>query len=237
MIGTWHRMIIASGLGIPSIDQSDHQIERECVVLLHGLARTPNSMKVLQWSLENNGYRVINQGYPSRRGGIDSLADAALGQAIEKCGSAPKIHVVCHSLGGILLRHWSARNKIRNAGRAVMLGPPNAGSELVDAFHDWDLFTHIHGPAGRQLGTRCGSSPSGLPECAHFELGIIAGNKSLNLLSTALIKGPNDGKVSVSSAFAIPAKDKLVLPVSHTWMTMDKGVVAAVERFLERGSF
>jgi hypothetical protein len=183
-------------------------------------------MRILQWSLESAGYRVINVGYPSRQKSIEALARDSIDRAVDTCGSASKIHFVTHSLGGILLRQWSGNNRLANAG-----------SELVDAFRDWEFFGKLHGPAGLQLGTKPGSPTIDLPPCEDLDLGIIAGSKSINPISSAFITGPNDGKVSVSSAFSIVAKDKLVLPVSHTWMTMHPKVIGAVEQFLEKGSF
>src|SRR5438093_953210 len=36
---------------------------RDCVVLLHGLGRTPRSMRRLASDLARKGYRVVNAGY------------------------------------------------------------------------------------------------------------------------------------------------------------------------------
>ena len=46
----------------------------ECVILLHGLARTEASMRPLERVLEAEGYTVINEGYPSRHRSIRALA-------------------------------------------------------------------------------------------------------------------------------------------------------------------
>jgi triacylglycerol lipase len=236
-MNSWKTMIIASSLGLEDIDHQTDYSEQECVILLHGLARTPSSMRILEWSLKNAGYRVINIGYPSRQATIAKLSEDVLSRAVDMCGNTSKIHIVTHSLGGIILRQWSIKHRLLNAGRAVMLGPPNGGSELVDAFKDWPVFETIHGPAGKQLGKKSGSLISDLPVCSDFDLGIIAGSRSINPLASAFISGPNDGKVSVSSAFSIAARDKLVLPVSHTWMTIHPKVVEQVERFIKQGSF
>jgi triacylglycerol esterase/lipase EstA (alpha/beta hydrolase family) len=39
----------------------------ECVILLHGLARSPRSMKRMQKYLKKEGYRVYNLDYPTTK--------------------------------------------------------------------------------------------------------------------------------------------------------------------------
>jgi triacylglycerol lipase len=211
---------------------------KDYVILLHGLGRTPLSMKRLEWTLKKEGYRVINGAYPSTRISVQDAADHWLGKILaqQTPDKTVKIHFVGHSLGGIVLRQYLTNHRIENLGRVVMLAPPNQGSELADKLRNNCLYRFVTGPAGQQLGTGDSNLPKqlGPPD---FELGIIAGDRSLNPLFSKWISGLDDGKVSVLSTQLPGAKDFLVVHHSHTWLAWSREVTVAVSQFLQAGSF
>jgi triacylglycerol lipase len=221
-------------------DTAGRPSEKDCVVLLHGLARTHRSMNTMASALEEAGYRTINMDYPSRKCAIEHLAMQTIPEALKRCraASCDTIHFVTHSMGGILLRCYLSRQPIEKLGRVVMLSPPNHGSEAVDALRNNSWFRWLNGPAGQQLGTGPDGIVAGLG-AVQCPVGVITGNVHalFDIWLSKRIPGEDDGKVSVQSARVEGMSDFLVLPYSHTFIMNKKQVAAQTLHFLRHGSF
>jgi triacylglycerol lipase len=212
--------------------------EEECVIMLHGIGRSPRSLSRLESGLSKAGYRVFNLDYPSTKFPIEYLAEEVLQSLIERlseeCPAA--LHFVTHSMGGIVIRYYLQHHDLPNLGRVVMISPPNGGSELADILNTSILFKRFMAPAGRQLGTDKDSLPRRL-KAADFEVGVIAGNKSYNPINSLILSGADDGTVTVDSTKLPGMSDFIVLPYSHRSIIRSKEVIAQVVHFLRFGAF
>ncbi len=211
-------------------------VQADCVILLHGLARTSSSMEKIANALEEKKFSVVNVDYPSRKHPISELATMAIESGLKDCPQDGNKHFVTHSLGGILIRQYLSNKKIKNLGRVIMIAPPNQGSEVVDNWRNVPGFKTLNGPAGLQLGTDKESIPRQLGP-VDFEVGIIAGNTTFNPILSLSLPNPDDGKVSVESTKVKGMSDFVVVPHSHPFIMRASIVIEHVLSFLKTGRF
>ncbi|MCL6414067.1 alpha/beta hydrolase [Aestuariirhabdus sp. Z084] len=211
---------------------------KECVVLLHGLARSSTSMEALEERLTSTNYDVVNVDYPSREMPIEQLSTLAIEQALSSCQmqQAFPVHFVTHSLGGLLVRYYYSHNSTNGLGRVVMLGPPNQGSQVVDHLRALPGFEFVNGPSGMQLGTDADGMPRQLGP-VNFELAVIAGTQSMNLFLSLFLPNPDDGKVSVANTKVKGMCSFVALPTTHPFMMKNNVVINEVVSFLQAGRF
>lgn len=201
------------------------------VVLVHGLWYGRPGMWPLARRLERRGWRCERFGYPSVRtrpaDNARRLADFVA--SLE----ADTVHLVGHSLGGLLiLQCLKLSHAALPPGRVVLLGSPLAGSEVARRL-----------ARNRRLGASIGRSAEllspgieGLP--AGREIGAIAGTAPVGAgRLVARLEPPHDGTVTVAETRAPGLAAQLELPVSHTGLVFSPAVAEAVDRFLHSGRF
>jgi triacylglycerol lipase len=222
----------------PAVGNGPDRSDGAKVVLLHGLLRGSSSMKKMEAALEGADFRVCNIDYPSRKHPIDTLVERFVLPEMARCfpDTAAPANFVTHSLGGILVRRLAVLHPGFRIGRVVMLSPPNQGSEVVDKLGGSWWFNKLNGPAGNQLGTDSNSVPIQLPRPS-FELGVLAGTRSLDPLSSWLIPGDDDGKVSLKNMKLDGMRDFRKVAATHTFIVRDKEAIRQTILFLKTGLF
>lgn len=208
----------------------------DCVVLLHGIGRTKANMDEIQQDLQDHGYNVLNIDYPSRTAGIVELAENIHPHIkkflkTRKC----KVHFVGYSLGTLVIRAYLSKHAPKKLGRFVMIAPPNKGSEVADFIGDTAAYKNFYGPAGQELRTKLDYDI--LLGKLKGDVGVIAGDRSIDPVSSFVIDGPDDGKVSVESTKIDGMKDHIVIHATHTFITTNDEAVAQARYFIENGTF
>jgi pimeloyl-ACP methyl ester carboxylesterase len=189
--------------------------------------------------LEGLGYKVRNLDYPSTRLPIEKIAERIELEIEDAAESTDgNVHLIGHSMGGLIIRAVLKNYRPSNLGRVIMIGTPNKGSQVADFLQSVPLYKKLYGPAGQQLIT----DQSGFADIfgpVDFDLGIIAGNRTVDPISSFIIgySRPNDGKVAVENTKLEGAADHIVVATNHTFFPTSKVMWRQAEVFLDNGVF
>lgn len=208
----------------------------ECVVVLHGIARSSAHMQPLADDLQQHGYRVLNVDYPSTEYPLEILLpelEERLADSLQQCET---VHYVGYSMGGLLARGLAGRHPRSTLGRVVQLAPPNHGSEVADFLLNNSLYRWVYGPAGQQLTTHNEATQTLLGK-VDYELGVVAGIGSIDPISSFIIPGPDDGKVAISRTKVDGMSDHIIIPGSHSFFPSNTEVQQQTRHFLTNGHF
>lgn len=222
---------------IPKIKRASFRNKGDYVILIHGLLLGSASMKRISDSIDTHGFQVLNFHCSMKKYSIPVISNKILHNFITKhcLDKTKKIHFVTHSIGGIILRDYIQHHNMINIGRVVMLAPPNHGSEMYEAFDKIGLNKRFLGSSGKQVSQKIYLEM--MDKKVTFDLGIIAGNKTINPLSFFVFKRENDGVISVSSTKITGMKSHIVIPTSHYFMLFSSKVIRQILVFLSRGKF
>lgn len=213
--------------------------QRPCVILLHGLGESEMRMWPISYWLTFQGYRVVNVPYPSTLYPVEQLAEEYIEPLLGNFATEPVLHMVTHSMGGLLLRYCLLKQAQPNLKRVVMLTPANEGSETFEVYRHHPLFTMLYGPAGEQSGVhKAFSFPRQIGEPdINFDLGIVAGCISLDPVSFLVTPSPHDGRTSVEGTKMDGMTDHIVIPSTHEFVSYHPLAVYQTIHFLEHGQF
>ena len=203
------------------------------VVYVHGLWLTGLEAFLLQRRVEQaTGWSWRAFPYLSTMQSMDDSADGL--HAFIAAQQAPVVHLVGHSLGGLVILRCLERHPVQPPGRVVFLGTPAMGSHAAAEFGRLPFGPALLGETAVQeliLG--------GPRRWTHErELGVIAGDQPIALARLVVeFEGANDGAVSVDETRIPGARAHVVLPVSHTGMLLAPRVADEIGAFLATGAF
>ncbi len=119
---------------------------RELVVLTHGIASTRFFLAPLAARLRSAGFTTRLTGYPSLWWSNETFGKRLAALLRRVAPSYDRVHIVVHSMGGIVARCALREELPPNFGRVVQIAPPNRGSHMatrlaVECGHPaWDNF-------------------------------------------------------------------------------------------------
>ncbi len=208
-------------------------VSKESVVLIHGLWLPALCLRPLARRLERQDFAVQLFSYPSVR--ADLCTNAGRLTHFLATLNADTVHLVGHSLGGILIRALFHYHPLQKPGRIVTLGAPHGGSRVAQYLSHYAFWRRA---MGKSVADLLGGIPQNwLPPTR--EMGAISGSRSLGLgrLLYRHLPAPNDGLLTVEESTLVGARDHLKLPVSHTGMLFSRAVARRVSAFLTTGHF
>lgn len=201
--------------------------DQATVILVHGLWMGSPSMALLAWRLRRAGYRVRLFHYSSTAETPEAAA-RRLGRVTLRTRS-PVVHFVAHSLGGIVLAHLFARGVTARTGRAVLLGSPMRDCQAARGMDRMGVAWALgKGGGGGLLGER----PAWRTE---VPVAAIAGSKPVGLgRLVARMDEASDGAVALRET-EIPGAPRVILPVTHTGLLVNREVMARLLVWLRAG--
>lgn len=206
----------------------------EKILLLHGLWLHPWAMRWLQQQLTSAGYTVIAPVYHSISSNSSHNVSLVY-QAVQRSAlPTERLHIIAHSLGGIVALQMLSSHVELPPGRLVTLGTPAKGSLIAHRLAKHRLFRPLMGHS-----FEAGLDGQGLPETlAQHEWGALAGNKPIGVgRILGGIAEVNDGVVAVSETYHSAQTAHRVLSVSHSGMLFSTRVVQECLHFIRTGQF
>lgn len=194
-------------------------------------------MMLVKRRLQNeHQYRAHLFDYPSHRGTLDDNARSlAEFMAVEEFDS---VHLVAHSLGGVVALRMLALEPEAPVHRVVCLGSPLCGSRAASRLTQTKWGDTILGKSVTAGVVDDAAHRWAREVCESRDVGVIAGTVPIGMgrLVTSFDED-NDGTVAVSETHLPGLKDHLCLPVSHTGLLLSKNVADQTAAFLRRGEF
>lgn len=207
------------------------KVPPENVLFLHGLWMNGLETWWLRHRVESHGFATQALSYPTMHATAGEVVSLLAGRIATL---EPPVHLVGHSLGGLMLLKLFELLPEQPPGRVVLLGSPVAGSHAARSVASWAIGPSLLGRIALEEIVERGPRRWSLPR----ELGIIAGSTSAGMgRLVSQLPEPNDGTVAVEETHIEGMTDHLVLPVTHTGMLVSASVAEHVARFLTTGRF
>lgn len=198
------------------------------ILLVHGIWNAPSWVAPLAWRLRREGFDVDVFGYSSVLGG----PEPAIARLIDRLRGGGPVHLVGHSLGGLIGLEALRRTPDVPVRRMVCLGSPLCGSDAARSLsrHAWTA--HALGRSGPLLLSGCP------PWRGEVPVGMVAGNIARGLGRLFVrFDGDSDGTVAVAETRLPGLAAHCIVPASHTGLVLSREAARQTAAFLREGRF
>lgn len=198
------------------------------VMLVHGLLLFAGAMHWFALQLREAGFATETFGYHSIVGGPEA-AQSALAERLRQGGA---MHLVAHSLGGLLALETLSSHPGLAASRVVCLGAPLCGSGAAESLAHRPMLRWWLGRSAALLRQGCVHWPEGVA------VGMVAGNRPHGLGALfARFDDEHDGTVAVAETRHPQLADHVIVPASHSGLIFSRVAAAQAAHFLREGRF
>ncbi len=198
------------------------------IVLVHGIWNARSWLMPLARRLRGEGFEVDVFGYPSILGG----PEPAIAALIARVRAGTPVHLVGHSLGGMIVLEALRRAPDLPVQRAVCLGSPLCGSHAARSLGQRRWTAPVLGRSGTLLQAGCP------PWAGTVPVGMVAGNVARGIgRLIARFEGDSDGTVGLAETRLPGLAAHCVVPASHTGLVFSAEAARQAARFLREGRF
>jgi len=214
-------------------------VKNDLVVILHGLESNALVMKGFERSYKRAGFDVYNSTYRCGRRRFKTVAEDVRKEIDHVTRGYNKVHFVCHSLGGLIVRYYigNRRNKEYYIGKIITMSTPHRGAFWAD-----DV------PYGLQIGyTLFGKKMvnslqdygmiNNLPKLSPYQTLCITTDKNFTLANplswiiNKYVTEPNDGFVT-KRGMTLVGSDTKNFHLDHLYMCLDKELIKYTTKYL-----
>lgn len=204
----------------------------EPVIIIHGLWVHGLAMGWLARRIRQDGFATHTYSYPTVRLTLSENAERFARYCTNL--AAPRLHIVAHSMGGLVALKMLQMNHQLRCGRLILVGTPYNGSFAAQRLAQL--------PGGRSLLGRSIAEWLGESRPApdgNIEIGIIAGTRGYGLgrLIAPDLPQPHDGVVSVAETAVPGVTQRVDMKVGHTEMLVSREVARQCCAYLRNGCF
>lgn len=204
----------------------------EPVIVIHGLWVHGLIMGWLARRIRRDGFAAQTYSYPTMRLTLGENAE----RFAQYCASlsVPRVHIVAHSMGGLVALKMLEQHRELRCGRLILIGTPYSGSFAAQRLQRFPGGSTLLGRSIAQWLREPRPLPDGVAET-----GIIAGTRGYGLgrLIAPDLPQPHDGVVTLAETVVPGVTQRIELPVGHTEMLVSREVARQCSAFLRNGRF